>query len=232
MNRFLALALALLLSLSASNAAPQSEERISPGFGAVAGQVVDSRTRQPVAEATVVAERDDIEGADKIPHATTDAEGKFFITDVIPGRYVIAASKEQDNYPDADSAAFAADLAALPKVSVREGEVTRAITVPIEKGGKLRGVVIDSQTHAPVVQSLIRLTRVDNTKLWLRTGPDINGHFQLVVPARPFYLEVSATDYRSWTFAGNGRGKEPLQVEPEATRELTVLLEKEKEQEK
>jgi hypothetical protein len=229
MNRTLMLAPAFLVALCAFSAAPQSEETLPAGFGAVAGRVIDARTKQPVAEATVVAERDDVEGAGKVPHAITDEEGKFFINDLSPGRYVIAASKEQDNYPDADSAAFAVDLAALPKVSVRKGEVTRAVTVPIEKGGKLTGVVLDSRTHDPVVRSLIRLTRADNTTLWLRTGPDIHGRFQLVVPARPFYVEVSATGYDSWAFHGNGlnRGKEPLQVEPESTKELTILLEKE-----
>jgi len=231
MNRTLLLGPAFLVALYVSVSAQQSEERIPAGFGAVAGQVIDARTKQPVAEASVVAERDDGEGADKVPHAFTDGEGKFLINDISPGRYVIAASKEQDNYPDADSAAFAADLAALPKVSVREGEVTRAVTVTVEKGGKLIGLVLDSRTHAPVAQSLVRLTRVDNTKLWLRTGPDIHGRFQLVVPARPFYIEVSATGYDSWTFRGNGPNpaKEVLQVEPESTKELTIPLEKEQE---
>ena len=230
MNCFWLLSFSVLLSLSASNGAPQSEQKTSPGFGAVAGQVIDSRSKQPVADATVLAERDDVDGADKIPHATTDEGGRFFMNDVPPGQYVIAASKEQDNYPNADSRALAADLAVLPKISVREGETTSAITVPVEKGGRLRGVIMDSQTRAPVVQSIIRLTRADNTRLWLRTGPDINGHFQFVVPARPFFLEVSAIGYGLWTFQGNlGReGKGALQVAAESTKELTIVLEKQK----
>jgi len=218
-----------LALFAAFGVALQSDQSIRPGFGAVAGQVIDAQTKKPVAAATVVAERDDAQGPSKVPHAFTDEEGQFFINDVPPGKYVIAASKEQDNYPDADSAAFAADLAALPKVSIQEGQVTRGVVVPVEKGGKLIGVILDSKTRKPIVSSLIRLSRVDNTKLWLRTGPDINGHFELVVPGRPFYLEVSAAGYRPWTFdrSGLNRANEVLEVKPESTRELVVLLEKE-----
>jgi hypothetical protein len=103
------------------------------------------------------------------------------------------------------------------------------VVVPVEKGAKLQGVILDAQTREPVVNSLIRLSRVDNTRLWLRTGPDIHGHFVLVIPDRPFYFEVSATGYRSWAFdrSGLNHGKEPLQVKAESTKEVIVLLERE-----
>jgi hypothetical protein len=216
-------ALALLVVLAALSVALQSDQTIPAGFGAVAGEVIDARTRKPIADATVVAERDDIEGSSKVPHATTDEEGKFFLSEVPPGRYVMAASKEQDYYPDIDNAAFAVDLAALPKVSVRAGQVTGGVVVPVEKGGKLLGVIQDSRTRAPVVSALIRVSRVDNPKLWLRTGPDIHGHFELVIPDCPFNLEVTAAGYRRWTF--DQKGREVLQVKPETTKELLILLE-------
>jgi hypothetical protein len=64
--------------------------------------------------------------------------------------------------------------------------------------------------------------------LWLRTGPDIHGHFELVVPSRPFHLDVSATGYRQWVFAKSGLNhEETLLVKPEATKELLIVLEKE-----
>jgi hypothetical protein len=128
----------------------QSEQPIRPGFGAVAGRVVDVQSGKPIAEAEVMAERDDTPGPGKIPHISADNAGNFFLTDLPPGTYVIAASKEQDNYPNTDSAAFAADLAALPRVSVREGQVTRGIKASLEKGGKMVGMIFDSQT-LPIV---------------------------------------------------------------------------------
>jgi hypothetical protein len=193
----------------------------------VAGQVVDAHTGKPIAEAEVVAERDDAAGSGKIPHTVADQGGNFFLNDLSPGNYVIAASKEQDLYPNTDNAAFASDLATLPKVSVEEGRVTRGIRASLEKGGKLVGVVLDSQTKEPVVSSVIRLSRADNPAFWLRTGPDVHGHFEFIVPSRPFLMEVSATGYQEWAFAKSSLDHdEALLVKPESTKEIVVLLEK------
>jgi len=206
----------------------QSDQTIQPGFGAVAGRVIDVKSGKPIAEAEVMAERDDAVGSGKVPHTITDSMGSFFLTDLPPGMSIIAASKEQDNYPDTDNAAFAAKLATLPKVSVQEGAVTRGIVVSLEKGGKLVGMILDSQTREPVRGSHIRLSRADNPKLWLRTGPDLKGRFELVIPSRPFHLEVSASGYRPWVFAGSSLNhEETLLVRPEVTKELVIELEKE-----
>src|SRR5712692_3081217 len=161
------LALTLVVLVSALGGGWQSEQPIRSGFGAVAGRVFVVQTGKPIAEAEVMAERDDTAGSGKIPHITADNAGNFFLTDLSPGTYIIATSKEQDNYPNTNNAAFAADLAALPRVSVQEGRVTRGIKASLEKGGKLVGMILDSQTHQPVVSSLIRLSRVDNPALWL-----------------------------------------------------------------
>jgi hypothetical protein len=204
-----------------------SEQRTSPGLGAVEGRVVDTQTERPVPGARVILEPDDAPASGKLMSVLSDAQGNFYANDVSPGKYVVPAAKEDENYPNADHAAFAADLTALPRVLVREGEVTRGVVIRMEKGGKLLGLVLDAQTRQPMVASRIRLTRIDDPRLWIEAGPDETGHFQFVVPTRPFRLVVSAPGYRTWNFRGGGEGQsEVLLLKPESIQNVPVMLEK------
>jgi hypothetical protein len=196
------------------------------GVGIVEGKVLDWTTGRPVPEARVTAEPDDVESgrSGKVRSAVTDDAGSFLL-DLAPGSYVIAASKEQDYYPDTDTAAFASHLEALPKVSIHEGQVIRNIAVRLEKGARLIGTISDEQTNQPIVGSRIRLSRADNPKLWIETGPDTHGYFKFVIPSLPFRVEVFAPGYQNWTFKGQISGAPGvLQVKPETTFELPVVL--------
>lgn len=199
------------------------------GVGTVEGRVIDWSTGDPVPNARVVVEPDEVEsgGGSKVRSAATNGVGAFSF-EVSPGAYVIAASKPQDYYPDTDAAAFASHLEALPKISIREGQTISNIVARIEKGARLIGTIYDKRTGQPIVESRIRLSRVDNPKLWIETGPDIHGYFELVIPARPFKMEVSASGYKKWIFQGQsftGLGG-VLQVKPKTIFELPVALER------
>lgn len=203
----------------------QSAPSVPSGLGSVEGQVVDAHTGQPVAGATVVAEPDDPPAAGKLAHTLADDGGKFLI-DLDPGPYVIAGSKEQDFYPNVDNAAFATDLTALPKVLVHEGQSVRGVILRLEKGAKLKGNIVSSRTREPVIASRILLTRADHPKLWISTGPDLYGRFELVIPICPFKLEVTAPSYRPWVFSQPNPGgeSEVLQLSPESTKEMLIQL--------
>lgn len=41
-------------------------------------------------------------------------------------------------------------LTTLPRVFVREGQVTRGVVVRIEKGGKLLGIILDAQRRGAI----------------------------------------------------------------------------------
>ncbi len=219
------LALGLTLLVAGTSSAWRTGQRILPGLGAIEGRVIDVQTGRPVPKARVMAEPDDGAASGKLISTLSDIQGNFFLNDVSPGKYVIPAAMEEENYPDADNAAFAVDLRALPRVLVTEGQVTRGVVVRVEKGGKLLGVVLDSQTRQPIVTSRIRLTRVDNPNLWIEVGPDESGRFQFVIPARPFRLEVSAPGYRAWNFSGETKTG-ALLLKPESVENVTVALEK------
>jgi hypothetical protein len=188
---------------------------------------VDAQTERPVPGARVILEPDDAPASGKLTSVLSDTQGIFYANDVSPGKYVVPATKEDENYPNADHAAFAGDLAALPRVLVREGEITRGVIIHIEKGGKLLGLIVDAHTHQPIVASRVRLTRVDDPRLWIEAGPDESGHFQFVIPVRPFHLVVSAPGYRIWNFRGGGEAQsEVLLLKPESIQNLTVMLER------
>jgi hypothetical protein len=217
--------LLLLVLIVALGYGTLTAQNIPAGLGSVGGQVVDAHTGEPIAKATVIAEPDDIPAAGKLVNTLTDDSGRFLLY-LAPGPYVIAGSKEQDLYPNTDHAAFATELDSLPKVIVREGRPVRDVILRFEKGARLNGSILSAQTHEPVITSSILLTRADNTRLWISTGPDSYGRFAIVVPARPFKLQVTAPGYRPWVFKQvnlNGES-EVLRLSPESTKEVLIQL--------
>jgi 5-hydroxyisourate hydrolase-like protein (transthyretin family) len=204
--------------------ASQTQHEIRLGFGAIQGQVIDAQTGQPVAKAKVLARSDDAGSARILPSVLSDDNGNFFLNDISPGRYVIPASKEDAYYPDTDAAALAGDMTVLPKIVVKEGEITGNVVIRIEKGAVLLGRILDAATHQPIAAAKIRLIRADHPAWWLLSAPDLNGHFRFVVPSRPFRVEVSAPGYRMWRYSGS-QG-DILLLKKESQESVTIMLDK------
>jgi len=214
----------LLVSVSSAWGDEQSQSRES---GSVEGKVIDGRTEQPIANATVTAWPEEGSAA-RLISAATDRQGKFVLEGLSTGRYEIAASKEQDWYPDTGVAAFQAGFERLPGVLVQGGEIVHNVTIRLAKGGRVVGMVVDAQSQQPVVNAQLRLSRADIPKLWISKGPDERGHFEFVIPDAAFLLEVSAPGYHGWSFSQTRpNGRAVLQVRPESTETLTILLGKE-----
>lgn len=218
------LAVGLLVLLGGFRFAPPNPPVIGAGAAGIKGQVVDAQTGNPVAKAMVMAEPDVGQSAGKLVSVLSDEKGNFLLNDLAPGWYVIPAAKEDEDYPNADNAAFAGQLTISPRVLVRDGEITGGVVVRIEKGAKLVGTIIDSRTHQAVVTARIRLTRADHPEWWLFSGPDLNGRFKFVIPARPFQLEVSAPGYRIWHYSGGGGYT--LLLKQQSQENITVVLER------
>jgi len=184
-------ATAVLLWISAhTQAGPQN---IPSGFGALQGRVVNELGK-PLPGAKVYVEPIDAKYAPvgKLRFVSTNDEGDFVVVEVAPGGNLVCASKEEAFYPDTCAAALAADLGALPRVRVEEGKLTRGVMVQLSKGGKLTGTILDSQSGRPLINSRIRLSRTDNPRLYVSTGPDERGRFEFVLPSKPFKVEISA----------------------------------------
>jgi hypothetical protein len=218
------LCLAGILTISVG-ALSQRDDISHAGMGTVEGTVVDQESKTPIAEATVIAEPDDGGSEAKLSKTQTDERGNFSLR-VPAGAYVIAAAKQEANYPNTDIAAFATDLSYLPKISLHEGEIRSGVVIPLNKGGTLDGLIIDSRTQQPVLSARIRLTRVDHPNFWTETGPDIHGSFHFVLPFSPFTFTVAAQGYETWTFGEGRSGTETvLQLNPATPhRQLEIGL--------
>jgi hypothetical protein len=160
----------------------------------------------------------------KLLFVTANENGDFTLEPVQSGETVICASKEEAFYPDTGAAALTTDLNAAPRVRVEEGKLASGVIVQVTKGGKLVGSILDSLSGQPVKNSRIRLTREDDPRLFISTGPDEQAHFEFVVPSRPFRLEVTASGYKTWK-SDDHRGAQIL-VQPESTREFSIRLQK------
>ena len=192
------------------------------GFGAVQGRVVDELGK-PLPGARVYAEAVDAKDrpTGKLYVTTTNDQGDFVLEQVTPGVNVICASKEEEFYPDTGAAALATDLRALPRVQVEDGKLTSGVTVRLTKGGKLIGSILDSLNGEPVKNSRIRLSRSEDTSLYISTGPDEEGRFEFVVPSKSFSLQVTAAGYKAWNSNDHGG---PVLVQPGTTKEFSVVL--------
>lgn len=180
---------------------------------------------KPLPGAKVYAEPVKADGAStrKLLFVTTNENGDFTLEQVVAGENVICASKEEAFYPDTGTAALATDLSALPRVHVEENKLAPSITVRLIKGGKLTGSVRDAQSGEPVKDSRIRLTRGDDPRLYISTGPDEQARFEFVVPSKPFRLEVTASGYRAWRSDDKGGA---IIAEPESTKEFSIQLQR------
>jgi hypothetical protein len=211
----------LLLILAHPRAAPQN---IPSGFGAIQGRVVNELGK-PLPGAKVYVEPIDPKYAPvgKLRFVITNDDGNFVVGQAAPGGNFVCASKEEAFYPDTCAAALAADLGALPRVRVEEGKLTGGVTVPLSKGGKFTGTILDSQSSLPLINSRIRLSRNDDPRLYVSEGPDERGRFEFVIPTKPFKIEISAPGYKTWNSDNHGG---TILVQPGFTKEITIRLER------
>lgn len=169
----------------------------STKYGTIQGRVVDERGK-PVQGAKVSVESMDC-SEPKGRQLTTKPDGTFSQGGLEPGRYIVAASKTEDLYPDYSSGAFNLDVASLPQVEVSAG-VTSAVgdvTLP-PKGGLLFGKVTNAAGQV-LLNARLRLVRSEKPSLFYETGPKEDGTFSFVLPNTPYSLQVVAPGYKGWT---------------------------------
>src|SRR5260370_35059362 len=94
--------LASILVLGSLPGGVQLHHAVGSSWAVIRGVVLDAETSKPIAKARVMAEPDDVPGSTKIPQTVTDENGRFSFDQISPGRYVIAAAKESDGYPNSD----------------------------------------------------------------------------------------------------------------------------------
>ncbi|HEX8097343.1 MAG TPA: carboxypeptidase-like regulatory domain-containing protein [Pyrinomonadaceae bacterium] len=196
-------------------------------YGAMEGRVVDAEDK-PVPGATVsaVALSPAGPGAPAATHA--DQNGRFFITDLTPGSYMLYAAKEEEGYLSTSLSFFTADPGAVPKAAVAPQQITTDVVLHLgTKAARLVGRVTDAETGESIERAEVTLIRADNPNNTQLTGPNRpGGIFQLIVPALPFRLKISASGYRDWYYGADGTREHwgILRIPPDTTQELTVPM--------
>ena len=199
MNRMSRLA-ALGLSLAiAGQVYTEQQNRVD--YGAVEGRVINEKGL-PVPGARVYIAPLGSPDPGKLMHTLSGEGGTFLFPNAIAGTNILMAGKEEEGYCNSLYAPFVANPSALPRVVVTPGKDSRGIVITLRDCANLSGRVVDFDTGEGISGAQIRLARVDDPFLDVRTSPDINGNFEFVLPDLPYLLEITAPGYGSWQRSG------------------------------
>ncbi len=119
-----------------------------------------------------------------------------------------------------------------PQINIIENQVAENVLIQLgAKGSILTGRIIDAATRKPLTVCTITMRRTDNPENLFITGPTEPGErergvFKLLIPARPFTIEVTAPGYETWHYSNDGLGKhaDALNLEKGETKKLTIAL--------
>ena len=164
--------------LAVAQAADQS-------LGRLAGQVVEQGGRTPIANArvTVFSMARPQAGPPQIFEATTDAEGRFTLDNVLPGAYRVQASKPGYAMQTFDTQQLI--------VEVLPGQTREGVSVSLSRGGAIAGHVIDSAGEPDAEVQVMAMRRMPG-------GPGGAGMF---VPAGPGAQTNDLGEYRLYGLA-------------------------------
>lgn len=157
--------------------------------GGIAGTVINSITKQPVAGAQVGVEL--VELPDTVlggggGKATTDAGGGFVIGGLGPGTYNLLF------YGSPNEKALVAQ--AVEGVRVKVGEDTRA-DLSVITGRRLRGVAIDTVTNKPMAGAWIMCHSLSHPRSGAAcqsVRADELGQFEFFVPPGPVFVYIGS----------------------------------------
>jgi hypothetical protein len=191
----------------------------------IKGQVLDDQER-PVSGAYVIASPDGgLRG--RVPSASSDSRGEFRIVVYKSDSFKVTASKPADGYPSSANPFYYPTEDSLAHVWVLEGQAAPFATVRLgPKAGNLAGRVVDAETGRSIEDFQITLCRAEAPRYCHRQpSKSSGGRFNILVPAAPFTVQISASGYEDWYGAERG-DQQPVsvQVNPGTTKELDISL--------
>jgi carboxypeptidase family protein len=201
----------LLLVFLATVASQQSKSTI----GSIQGIVFDGNGK-PLAGATVYGLPE--QNMNREVDATSDAAGRFVLSELPEGDVYVSAFKESAWYPCNFFAFFLSPGGNTPnKVAVKAGETTKGVAIQLGQRAARLNLEIMDQNGKPIEEGVaLTFTRPD------QPGPFSSGSTgkeSFLVPAVPFRLTVEAKGFKPWRTDGL------LVLKPEETRQLSIRLE-------
>ncbi|MHC4398570.1 MAG: carboxypeptidase regulatory-like domain-containing protein [Planctomycetota bacterium] len=155
--------------------------RLSPG-GVIQGRLV--RGEKPVAWENVKVSAALPETSGVASYTRTDAEGRFVLTGLAGGQYVVFADK---NYLPDDEVV----CAPVPDVRVEVGEAPVEVDLVCTEGRVLTGRVLDEQTGRPVSDQYVTARLGANFSIRVdQTITDAEGRYRLRLPLGEYQLIV------------------------------------------
>jgi hypothetical protein len=147
---FLFLSLVLAAALSSAQTAPAGTQL---GVAQVSGRIVEEGTNAPLSGAMVTAiamPRGPVVSAriGPPPQAITDADGRYVLDGLPPGRYRIDAQR-------AGFASALADPAAFRTFEVAAGQALAGVNFSLLKGGVITGQILDPSSGEPLVGAMV-----------------------------------------------------------------------------
>lgn len=226
--------LLILITVCSSKAFTSSTEfRCVPQFsqqpsGSVNGRVVTIEG-EPVGYAKVYARKiGEVGQGGLVPLTDADQLGRFTLSGLSSGEYVIVAFQEAEGYPDLTFSFYSRAYTAVPRTRVRivANQVTQGAMVRVgAKAARLLIAVLDADTMKAVRDAQVTLNYKSNPKIYLKFGAtDLDGNFNLLVPSSiAINMEVFAPGYNSWRYSGSGAAR-VIQLEPASEKRIVVHL--------
>jgi hypothetical protein len=146
----------LFLLCLATNAASQSREaKPAPPTASITGHVMLGE--QPASGVTVALSQRRLSNNQNTPltKAVTDSEGRFHLTNIAAGVYLVTPLAPGFLLPNEGS-----PFEEGKSVTVEEGETVEDVNFSIKRGGVITGRVTD-ENHEPIIETRVNLMKID-----------------------------------------------------------------------
>jgi hypothetical protein len=222
-----ALAIFLVIIFALASNADQTSRR--PGsdearLGRISG-IVLYENGNPVSDATVVAFPTDRGLAARLPSATTDVSGRFVVSQLWLGTFVVGAKKESEGYAD-QTQGFYNEKRIAPTVLTFSHPLATITVILGPKAGILVGTIADATIRAPLAPC-VDFHQTSNANNFLSSDGAMKGQFRILVPSdRELIMKLWQQDYLPWYFPGTSKKSEAksLYLRPGEQKTLNIQL--------
>lgn len=192
--------------------------------GAIAGQVTDQNTGEPIIGAVVQAfrERPSLDAANSLLgfRAKTDSSGNYLIENVSSGEYLVVANAE-GYLPEYYEEAATKNEATL--ITVEDNTIVDNIDFTLEHGGSISGFVASNEDSLPLANALVRVFDSNNDRQkWAYANEDGN-YVVSGLPTGSYFVQAIADGYFPEFYDNARHRRDATPVEVTASQETAGI---------